>query len=89
VGACDRDVDDAAFAFFMLYLYGLIVFAAGVVAFGVDHTWMLGHCQAIFTEGGKASIDTLIIVLLGMPLGVAMWQYLSEPLVIRGTPVPG
>src|SRR5215475_3109010 len=63
LGAC------ATVALFILYLYGLLVFASLVAAFGADHSWTLRHYQVIFTEGRKAIIDTLIIALLGMPLG--------------------
>jgi iron(III) transport system permease protein len=53
----------------ILYLYALLVFASLVAAFGADDTWTLRHYQVIFTEGRKAIADTLIIALIGMPLG--------------------
>jgi iron(III) transport system permease protein len=56
-------------ALFILYLYALLIFASVVAAFGADHTWTLRHYHVIFTEGRKAIGDTLIIALLGMPLG--------------------
>jgi iron(III) transport system permease protein len=77
VGSC------ASVALFILYLYGLLVFASGVAAFGADHAWTLRHYQVIFTEGRKAIIDTLIIALLGMPLG-GLYGVLVGYLVTRG-----
>src|SRR5262245_14213932 len=77
LGAC------ATVALFILYLYGLLVFASLVAAFGADHSWTLRHYQVIFTEGRKAIIDTLIIALLGMPLG-GLYGVLVGYLVARG-----
>ena len=77
----------AAVALFILYLYGLLVFASLVAAFGADHTWTLRHYQVIFTDGRKAIIDTLIIALVGMPLG-GLYGVLVGYLVARG-PGPG
>jgi iron(III) transport system permease protein len=77
VGSC------ASVALFILYLYGLLVFASVVAAFGADHAWTLRHYQVIFTEGRKAIIDTLIIALLGMPLG-GLYGVLVGYLVTRG-----
>jgi iron(III) transport system permease protein len=59
----------AAVALFITYLYALLVFASLVAAFGANHTWTLQHYHVIFTEGRKAIADTLIIALIGMPLG--------------------
>jgi iron(III) transport system permease protein len=73
----------AAVALFILYLYGLLVFASVVAAFGADHAWTVRHYQVIFTEGRKAIIDTLIIALLGMPLG-GFYGVLVGYLVARG-----
>jgi iron(III) transport system permease protein len=72
-----------AVALFILYLYGLLIFASIVTAFGADHAWTLRHYQVIFTEGRKAIIDTLIIALLGMPLG-GLYGVLVGYLVARG-----
>ena len=58
-----------AVAFFIAYLYALLLHASLVVAFGANHTWTLAHYHVIFTEGRKAIIDTMIIALIGMPLG--------------------
>lgn len=58
-----------AVALFIAYLYLLLLHASLVVAFGANHTWTLAHYHVIFTEGRKAIIDTLIIALIGMPLG--------------------
>jgi iron(III) transport system permease protein len=73
----------AAVALFILYLYSLLVFASLVSAFGADHTWTLRHYQVIFTEGRKAIVDTLIIALVGMPLG-GLYGVLVGYLVARG-----
>src|SRR3954453_11387219 len=56
-------------AFFIAYLYALLLHASLVVAFGANHAWTLAHYHVIFTEGRKAITDTLIIALIGMPLG--------------------
>ena len=77
----------AAVALFILYLYGLLVFASLVAAFGADHTWTPRHYQVIFSDGRKAIIDTLIIALVGMPLG-GLYGVLVGYLVTRG-PGPG
>src|SRR5947209_10190802 len=58
-----------AVAFFIAYLYALLLHASLVVAFGANHTWTLAHYRVIFTEGRKAITDTMIIALIGMPLG--------------------
>jgi iron(III) transport system permease protein len=59
----------SAVAFFIAYLYLLLLHASLVVAFGANHTWTLAHYRVIFTEGRKAIVDTMIIALAGMPLG--------------------
>jgi iron(III) transport system permease protein len=58
-----------AVAAFILYLYALLLYASLVVAFGANHSLTLAHYHVIFTEGRKAIADTLIIALIGMPLG--------------------
>ena len=58
-----------AVALFIAYLYALLLYASLVVAFGANHTCTLAHYHVIFTEGRKAIRDTLIIALIGMPLG--------------------
>ena len=58
-----------------------------MAAFGADHTWTLRHYQVIFSDGRKAIIDTLIIALVGMPLG-GLYGVLVGYLVTRG-PGPG
>ena len=58
-----------AVAFFIAYLYALLLHASLVVAFGANHTWTLAHYRVIFTDGRKAIVDTMIIALAGMPLG--------------------
>ncbi len=59
----------AALTLFILYLYGLLVYASAVVAFGANETLTLDNYRVIFTEGIPAIKDTLIIALIGMPLG--------------------
>jgi iron(III) transport system permease protein len=73
----------AAVALFILYLYALLVFASVVAAFGANHSWTLQHYHVIFSEGRKAIVDTLIIALLGMPLG-GLYGVLVGYLVARG-----
>jgi iron(III) transport system permease protein len=73
----------AAVALFILYLYALLVLASLVAAFGADYEWTLRHYEVIFTEGRKAIIDTLIIALIGMPLG-GLYGVLVGYLVARG-----
>src|SRR2546423_12259068 len=71
-----------AVAFFIAYLYALLLHASLVVAFGANHTWTLAHYHLIFTEGRKAITDTLIIALIGMPLG-GIYGVLTGYLVAR------
>ncbi len=59
----------AAVAVVILYFYGLLLYASLVVAFGADNSFTLHHYGVIFTEGLPAIRDTLIIALVGMPLG--------------------
>ena len=44
-------------------------YASIVQAFGANHTLTLEHYRVIFSEGLPAIKDTLIIALIGMPLG--------------------
>jgi iron(III) transport system permease protein len=53
----------------ILYFYALLLYASLVVAFGANHGWTLAHYHVIFTEGLPAIRDTLIIAIIGMPLG--------------------
>ncbi len=47
-----------AVAFFIAYLYALLLHASLVVAFGANHTWTLAHYHVIFTDGRKTIADT-------------------------------
>jgi iron(III) transport system permease protein len=58
-----------AVAGLIFYFYALLLYASLVVAFGANHAFTLQHYHVIFTEGRKAIGDTLIIALIGMPLG--------------------
>ncbi len=51
------------------YFYALLLYASLVVALGANHALTLQHYHVIFTEGMKATRDTLIIAGLAMPLG--------------------
>jgi iron(III) transport system permease protein len=53
----------------ILYFYLLLFYASIVLAFGANHTLTLEHYRVIFSEGLPAIKDTLIIALIGMPLG--------------------
>jgi iron(III) transport system permease protein len=53
----------------ILYFYGLLFYASIVQAFGANESLTLDHYRVIFTEGLPAIEDTLIIALIGMPLG--------------------
>ena len=53
----------------ILYFYALLLFASLVVAFGANDTFTWQHYHVIFTEGLPAIRDTLLIALIGMPLG--------------------
>jgi iron(III) transport system permease protein len=53
----------------ILYFYLLLFYASIVLAFGANHTLTLEHYRVIFTEGLPAIKDTMIIALIGMPLG--------------------
>ena len=54
---------------FILYLYALLLIASLVMSFGANHTLTLAHYRVIFTEGLPAIEDTLIVALIGMPIG--------------------
>jgi len=58
-----------AIVVFILYLYALLVVASLVRAFGANYSATLAHYHVIFTEGLPAIEDTLIIAIIGMPLG--------------------
>jgi iron(III) transport system permease protein len=58
-----------AIVLFILYLYALLLIASLVVSFGANHTLTAAHYRVIFTEGLPAIEDTLIIALIGMPIG--------------------
>jgi iron(III) transport system permease protein len=51
------------------YFYALLLYASLVVALGANHAFTLVHYHVIFTEGLKATRDTLIIAAFAMPLG--------------------
>ena len=53
----------------ILYFYALLFWASIVQAFGANHTVTLDHYRVIFTEGLPAIRDTLIVAIVGMPLG--------------------
>ncbi|HTR86059.1 MAG TPA: iron ABC transporter permease [Reyranella sp.] len=53
----------------ILYFYALLLYASVVVAFGANNSLTWQHYHVIFTEGLPAIRDTLIIALVGMPLG--------------------
>jgi iron(III) transport system permease protein len=53
----------------ILYFYALLFYASIVQAFGANESLTLEHYRVIFTEGLPAIEDTLIIALIGMPLG--------------------
>ena len=59
----------AAVALTIAYFYALLVYASLVVALGANHSFTGQHYRVIFTEGLKATRDTLIIAGLAMPLG--------------------
>jgi iron(III) transport system permease protein len=54
---------------FILYLYGLLLYASLVRAFGADATPTLLNYRIVFTQGLPAIRDTLIIGAIAMPLG--------------------
>ena len=51
------------------WFYALLLYASLVKALGADHAFTLQHYRVIFTEGLKATKDTLIIAAFAMPLG--------------------
>ena len=53
----------------ILYFYALLFWASIVQAFGANHTVTLDHYRVIFSEGLPAIRDTLIVAVIGMPLG--------------------
>jgi iron(III) transport system permease protein len=72
---------------FILYLYALLLIASVVTSFGANHTLTLAHYRVIFTEGLSAIEDTLIIALIGMPIG-GLYGVIVGYLVAR-TQFPG
>jgi iron(III) transport system permease protein len=58
-----------AMTLLIVYFYALLFYASIVMAFGANSTLTLEHYHVIFTEGLPAIEDTLIIALIGMPLG--------------------
>ena len=67
----------------VIYLYGLLITASAVRAFGADWTPTLAHYRVIFTEGLPAIRDTLIIAAIGMPLG-GLYGVVVGMLIARG-----
>jgi iron(III) transport system permease protein len=53
----------------IVYFYLLLFYASIVQAFGANHTLTLEHYRVIFSEGLPAIEGTLVIALIGMPLG--------------------
>src|SRR4029079_14914540 len=53
----------------IVYFYALLFCASIVQAFGANHTLTIEHYQVVFSEGLPAIKVTLIIALIGMPLG--------------------
>lgn len=51
------------------WFYALLLYASLVVALGANHAFTWQHYHVIFTEGLKATRDTLIIAAFAMPLG--------------------
>jgi iron(III) transport system permease protein len=72
-----------AVVLFVFYLYGLLVYASIVRAFGANNSLTLVNYRVIFTEGVPAIKDTLIIALIGMPLG-GLYSVVVGYLVSRG-----
>jgi iron(III) transport system permease protein len=67
----------------IVYFYALLFYASIVQAFGANHTLTLEHYRVIFSEGLPAIKDTLIIALIGMPLG-GLYGIIVGYLVGRG-----
>ncbi len=53
----------------ILYFYALLGYASLVRAFGADESFTLAHYRTVFTSGWKAIHDTLVIAVIGTPLG--------------------
>jgi iron(III) transport system permease protein len=68
----------------IVYFYALLFYASIVQAFGANHTLTLEHYRVIFSEGLPAIKDTLIIALIGMPLG-GLYGVVVGYLVGRGS----
>ncbi len=71
-----------AIALAIAYFYALLLYASLVVALGANHGFTLQHYHVIFTEGLKATRDTLIIAGFAMPLG-GLYGVLVGYLVVR------
>ena len=66
------------------YFYALLLYASLVMALGANHAFTLQHYHVIFTEGMKATRDTLIIAGIAMPLG-GLYGVLVGYLIVRKT----
>ena len=68
-GRCADGVLSRDRSFHPLSLRPAVLIASLVQSFGANHTLTLAHYRVIFTEGLPAIKDTLIIALIGMPIG--------------------
>lgn len=78
----------ALLSVFILYIYAIILIGSLVKVFGVNNTFTLEHYQYVLTFGMKAIKDTLLIAVIGTPLGgllAVLVGYVTARLRVRGS----
>lgn len=70
-------------AAFVLYLYGLIAWGSFVKVWGVNNSFTWSNYKYVFTFGGKALKDTLLVAAIVTPLG-GLLSGLLGVLIARG-----
>lgn len=78
----------ALLSVFILYIYAIILVGSLVKVFGVNNTFTLEHYQYVLTFGMKAIKDTLLIAVIGTPLGgllAVLVGYVTARLRVRGS----
>lgn len=72
---------------FILYIYAIILAGSLVKVFGVNNAFTLEHYQYVLTFGMKAIKDTLLIAVIGTPLGgllAVLVGYVTARLRVKG-----
>ncbi|MCI6530492.1 MAG: ABC transporter permease subunit, partial [Mesosutterella sp.] len=73
---------------FILYIYAIILLGSVVKVWGVNNEFTLENYEYVFTFGMKAIKDTLLIAVIGTPLGgllAVVVGYVTTRLRVRGS----